>query len=183
MAQVIGMAVHEETAQSHDWQTSTVGESRTAAELNRLPDDYVVFHDFHEHRPNGNRAAFNIDHIVVGPTGVFVIDSTTPAPTTRSSERSRAAKERIKRTVRQALQVREWLRADAPMPALWVHAVVVFADKNVLVDKADDESAWVLPLRMLPGRIREQNRLLTRNDVARFQKTLEQKRALGAAQR
>jgi hypothetical protein len=183
VAQVIGVVVREEAMQPRQSLAGADGGRPTAVELNRLPDDYVVFHDFHEHRPHGNRAASNIDHIVVGPTGVFVIDSTSPAPAAKSSERSRATRDRVKQAVRQALQVREWLQTEAPMPALWVHAVVVFADKNVIVDKADQDSAWVMPLRMLLGRIREQNRLLTHNDVVRFQKTLEQKRALGSTQR
>jgi hypothetical protein len=46
------------------------GEERTEKALARLGSDYTVFHD---RRIPGSRA--NIDHIVVGPTGVFVIET------------------------------------------------------------------------------------------------------------
>jgi hypothetical protein len=162
------------------WLAGAEGECRTAKELDRLPDEYFVFHDFHERRPDGNRAAWNIDHIVVGPTGVFVIDSKNPAASTiRDTEHSRATKDRVKQTVRQTMQVREWLvQAEMPTSTLWVQSVVVFAKKNVYVHATEENHTWVLPLRMLLARIKDQNRYLTRLDVARIQKSLAQKRAL-----
>lgn len=47
------------------------GESRTAAALSALGSDWVVLHD---HRWPGRRLA-NIDHVVIGPAGIFVVDS------------------------------------------------------------------------------------------------------------
>jgi Nuclease-related domain len=53
------------------WRHGAAGERRTARLLDRLTrDDYVVFHDL---AVPGSPA--NVDHLVVGPTGVFVIDS------------------------------------------------------------------------------------------------------------
>ena len=52
------------------------GERYVGAELHRLPGGYHVFHDFcFDHRPGGDATNFNIDHIVVGPTGVFAIET------------------------------------------------------------------------------------------------------------
>jgi len=60
---VIGPAVFEDAA---------MGEASTAQALAALPElDWRVFHDVHW---PGRRYA-NIDHVVVGPGGVFVIDS------------------------------------------------------------------------------------------------------------
>ncbi len=46
------------------------GERITAAALVELPDEYLVHHDLHI---EGSDA--NVDHVVVGPTGVYVIDT------------------------------------------------------------------------------------------------------------
>jgi hypothetical protein len=53
------------------WRRGAAGERRTARLLDRLTRDrYVVFHDL---ALPGSPA--NVDHLVIGPTGVFVIDS------------------------------------------------------------------------------------------------------------
>jgi hypothetical protein len=58
--------------QVHTWRRGAAGERRTARLLDRLTrDGYVVFHDF---AMPGDTSA-NVDHLVIGPIGVFVIDS------------------------------------------------------------------------------------------------------------
>jgi hypothetical protein len=58
--------------QARTWQRGAAGERRTARLLRRLSrDGFVVFHDL---AVPGNTSA-NVDHLVIGPTGVFVIDS------------------------------------------------------------------------------------------------------------
>jgi hypothetical protein len=53
------------------WRRGAAGERRTARLLDRLTrDGYVVFHDL---AVPGSQA--NVDHLVIGPSGVFVIDS------------------------------------------------------------------------------------------------------------
>jgi hypothetical protein len=57
--------------QARTWQRGAHGERRTARLLDRLTGDgYVVFHDLAV--PD---SPANVDHLVIGPTGVFVIDS------------------------------------------------------------------------------------------------------------
>jgi hypothetical protein len=58
--------------QARSWRRGAHGERRTARRLDRLTrDGYVVFHDL---AVPGNTGA-NVDHLVIGPSGVFVIDS------------------------------------------------------------------------------------------------------------
>ncbi len=52
------------------WGIGAKGESLTEEELERLPDGYELLHD---RRIPGSRA--NIDHVVIGPTGVTVVES------------------------------------------------------------------------------------------------------------
>jgi hypothetical protein len=57
--------------QARTWKRGAAGERHTARILDRLTHDgYVVFHDL---AVPGSPA--NVDHLVIGPTGVFVIDS------------------------------------------------------------------------------------------------------------
>src|SRR5215218_6213496 len=58
--------------QARSWQRGVRGERHTARLLDRLTGDgSVVFHDL---AVPGNTSA-NVDHLLIGPTGVFVIDS------------------------------------------------------------------------------------------------------------
>jgi Nuclease-related domain len=57
--------------QARTWQRGATGERHTARLLRRLArDGFVVFHDL---ALPGSDA--NVDHLVIGPSGVFVIDS------------------------------------------------------------------------------------------------------------
>jgi hypothetical protein len=57
--------------QARTWQRGVHGERHTARLLDRLTrDGYVVFHDLAV--PD---SPANVDHLVIGPSGVFVIDS------------------------------------------------------------------------------------------------------------
>jgi hypothetical protein len=57
--------------QARTWRRGAHGERRTARLLDRLTGDgYVVFHDLAV--PD---SPANLDHLVIGPSGVFVIDS------------------------------------------------------------------------------------------------------------
>jgi hypothetical protein len=51
------------------WQSGAFGEQRTSRELSRLGDEWLVLHDLR--RSNGT----NIDHVIVGPPGVYLLDS------------------------------------------------------------------------------------------------------------
>ena len=56
--------------EASNWRAGYAGEALVANRLDDLPEDYYVFHDV-KHRD----LAGNIDHLVVGPTGVFVLET------------------------------------------------------------------------------------------------------------
>ncbi len=56
--------------EAEKWERGAEGERRIAAVLDRLPSDYVVFHDLQ--LPDSKA---NVDHLVIGPTGVWAVDS------------------------------------------------------------------------------------------------------------
>jgi hypothetical protein len=64
------LALSDEPLSTQAWQRGAVGEEIMAKRLKDLPDTWRVLHD---RRIPGSHA--NIDHIAVGPTGVWVIDA------------------------------------------------------------------------------------------------------------
>jgi hypothetical protein len=56
---------------ARNWQRGARGERRTARQLNRLArHGWVMFHDLAIPNSRGN-----VDHLVIGPAGVFLVDS------------------------------------------------------------------------------------------------------------
>ena len=50
------------------WRKGAVGEALVAATLNELPNEFIVVNDV-------SKRFGNIDHMVIGPTGVYVVDT------------------------------------------------------------------------------------------------------------
>ncbi len=64
------LAFSDEPQSTKAWERGALGEEQLARRLTELPDSFRVLHD---RRIRGTRA--NIDHLAVGPTGVWVIDA------------------------------------------------------------------------------------------------------------
>lgn len=177
--------IRDMVQQPERWLTGAEGECRTAKALERLPDDYVVFHDFHVRQLNGNRSLGNVDHIVVGPTGVFVIDTKNHRRTAsvRPAKESSRTRDHMRVVRRQAMQVRSWLKplVLGTSSSVYVQAVVVHVHGRTIVEKTEEEHVWFLPLDMLLSRIKNRSPRLKPADVAAISKTLTQKRALTPA--
>ena len=176
--------IRDAIQQPSNWIAGALGECRTGEELEHLPDDYVVFHDFHLRQPNGDRAPWNVDHIVVGPTGVFVIDSKNcRASSTPPAAKSKRTQEHVRTVQRQAMQVHDWLKSPVPggSSGAFVQGVVVHANGHTYVEKTEEGHVWVLPLRMLRSRIEGRPHRLDLSDVASISKSLMHRRALTPA--
>jgi hypothetical protein len=65
LARVLGIHTDERT-----WRRGANGERATAPWLGRLPEGWYLFHDV----PVGERGT-NIEHVVIGPGGVFTINT------------------------------------------------------------------------------------------------------------
>ncbi|HEX2054138.1 MAG TPA: nuclease-related domain-containing protein [Actinomycetota bacterium] len=82
------------------WRTGAEGERRTARDLERLPPTYEVLHDL---RIPGTKA--NIDHLVIGPSGVFTVE--TKRRSRDLQVRSKAARDFARQAQRQASVISE----------------------------------------------------------------------------
>jgi hypothetical protein len=106
------------------WGKGAQGERMTADVLARLPDGYVTVHDL---PMPGSRA--NIDHLVLGPTGVFTVESKHySAPVVINGKQVRAGgrsgRPLIEQATRQAAAVTAALGVAA-VPIVVVHGAGV----------------------------------------------------------
>jgi hypothetical protein len=104
------------------WSTGAEGERRTAELLAPLSGKgFVIFHD--RRRP-GSRG--NLDHIVIGPTGVFVIDSKKySAKVVIGRDTLTCRGRRLDKVVEGALRQRDALAQVVGDPGL-IHPVLCF---------------------------------------------------------
>jgi hypothetical protein len=107
------------------------GEEKVARILEALPDDYTIIHDLP--CPLGN-----IDHVVIGPHGVFVVETKAHGGkvTTAEGQLVLNGKRPDKDFVGQALGNALWLKrslGEGPGLDVWVEAVLVFS--NAFVEK------------------------------------------------
>lgn len=80
---VYGNSIHEKgKVEGYSWQKGDEGEKIVASHLNTLPRDYFVYNDVQLPGKGGN-----IDHIVIGPTGIFVIETKNYSGTYRIKDK------------------------------------------------------------------------------------------------
>jgi hypothetical protein len=111
------------------------GEERVASELSRMPDAFEVFHGV---PLTGQRkgGAGDIDHVVIGPTGVFVVETKNWSGAIRvqggrimlgAIKPSRSPAEQARKSGR---QLERFLREAAGVP-ITVQPVLCFAGNNL----------------------------------------------------
>lgn len=147
------------------WLTGAEGEEATAVELARLPHTWTVLHDI----TVGSRGA-NLDHVVIGPAGVFVINTKhRPNADVAVSDAVRvnghhtnyiAAGEREATVVAQRLG--DALRRPVP-----VMPVLLFVGHRTLTDKGGTRPVQVGPLDAIVDWLLAQPQRLNADDVDR----------------
>lgn len=112
------------------WEEGAEGERKTAQQLSKLPPGWRVWHDL-----NGPRG--NIDHLVVGRGGVFVLDTKNwtdrslsfergvPVSTSRRRPTRRFRDDRLPGTMLARSAAQSAPLAKALGRRVWVQAVVV----------------------------------------------------------
>jgi len=72
------LALTNEPVRTRVWAQGAQGERAVAAKLDELSSDQAIaLHDRRMLRPDGRASNANIDHLVVTPTGVWVVDAKT----------------------------------------------------------------------------------------------------------
>lgn len=128
------------------------GEIKLARALKALPDTYIVFHDFHPVSESGDRARWNVDHIVVGPTGVFVLDAKNwSRPWVPSAARSQHTRKAVNQAQANARDLKARLArwSGGELGNLFVVPIVVFTQDNAHTDRLTEGFVRTIPLGLL----------------------------------
>lgn len=129
------------------------GEILVHQALKALPDEFIVFHDFHPvDLTTGKAVRWNVDHIVVGPTGVFVIDAKYYGrPQVLCAAKSSFTRANAKQVQRNALELKDrlarWSRGD--LAGLFVVPVVVYTQPDAHLERLREGAVRTIPLRLL----------------------------------
>ncbi|MBT9258160.1 MAG: NERD domain-containing protein [Clostridiales bacterium] len=146
------------------------GEERVAKALSSLPDGYVVFHDVL--CPVGN-----IDHIVVGPAGVFLIEAKShrgEITVSPEGELLRDGRPFEKNVLSQVWRETRWLKETLESHLgrrVYVHPFLVFSHGLVKVHGAV-RGVMVLPADRVVGVIEERPERLTEKEISEMEKVL-----------
>lgn len=152
------------------------GELLVAQVLEELrPDGYRVLHDMQAH-------GFNVDHVIVGPAGVFAIETKTlkkprrGSPTIVYDGKTLAFpnKSSSNSAIHQAADEARWLsglieqRTGKKFP---VHAVVIYVDWYVK-ENISNPAVWVLNQKLFQGKLKNMPQTLPNDDISLISATL-----------
>lgn len=133
------------------------GELQVHQVLKSLPDEFIVFHDFHPvDLATGRPAKWNVDHIVVGPTGVFVIDAKNYKHAfVQSADKNGFTRSNVKQAQRNALELKtrlaRWSRDE--LARLFVVPVVAYTQPEARLERLREGAVRTIPLRLLVNEV------------------------------
>jgi hypothetical protein len=142
------------------WARGAEGESKTAAVLARLPEDCIVIHDFHPIGADGLASKWNLDHIVVSPRGVFIIDTKNyRSRVVRPARKSSFTKKNVAQAQRSALEMKNKLKvwSAGALADVFVVPVVVYVLDGAFIEQTREGLVHVIPLKWLEGEIAERH--------------------------
>ena len=106
-----------------NWGKGILGEEMVVETLTPLDNSYVLINDVLLPEGKGN-----IDHILVGPTGIFVIE-------TKNYRWPYSTRFPIRQVIRNAVSLRYFLKDQIQLD-IFVHALLVFADSNATMSQS-----------------------------------------------
>ena len=131
------------------WRMGALGECEVAAELDRLSDKFTVFN-------NVNTTRGNLDHVVVGPTGLFVLETknwtgtiaaTDDGELTKNGKPATAA--HVRNCLSRAMTLLEQIVTLTRLEGLRFRAVMVFPKAHVDASYGSTRSAHCVRLNKL----------------------------------
>ncbi|HHY66467.1 MAG TPA: NERD domain-containing protein [Alicyclobacillus sp.] len=146
------------------------GEEKAGTLLSGLPDEYLVFHDIS--CPVGN-----IDHVVLGPTGIFIVETKSHSGTITASAEGkllRNGKPLEKDVVKQVWQQVSWLKKTLKSrleDTVFIHPLLVFVNGFVQV-RNPVKGITVIPGKWLVETITNKKNRLAAQKFDRIQRVL-----------
>ena len=123
------------------WNKGIIGESIVADYLNQLPKHYFIFNEVKFPGSYGN-----LDHIIIGPNGIFVIETKNYKGFYivkdkewfyKSSKYTKKARSQPgKQVLRNAMSLRNFLvDNNVHMDGLWIDSIVTLLNNNFKIEK------------------------------------------------
>ena len=148
------MEMYHAMRDSKNWARGASGEEQVGAVLATLSDDYVVFNDYHPTGADGKALPWNVDHIVVGPTGVFVIETKNyHIRKVRPAAKDTYTRKNVKQTQRNAMEFKNAFKtwSGHQLDDLFVKPLLVYTQEGAFVEKPFENPVKVIPLKWLAG--------------------------------
>jgi len=146
------------------WGTGAEGEEHVGRLLNKLRKaGWLVMHDLEI-----SHTGRNVDHLAIGPTGVFVIETKKLSGEVRvngpSIKVNGYSQDYVENLKEQARLVHELLNQRLEWDNLWVQGLLVFVEPELKV-KAQPGVVWVVTDEELLPTLRNWDRRLTQNQM------------------
>ncbi|MCG2807597.1 MAG: NERD domain-containing protein, partial [Coriobacteriia bacterium] len=142
--------------EGRNWVKGASGEYRVHKALCELPDEYIVFHDYHPRGRDGRPVVWNVDHIVVGPSGVFVLDAKNYSDKAVSAAaHGNYSAKNVAQVQRNALELKNKLGlwSGGELAGVFVVPVVVYTQDGARLANLREGVVRTLPLRLLKHEI------------------------------
>ncbi|MHB9004185.1 MAG: nuclease-related domain-containing protein [Coriobacteriia bacterium] len=141
---------------SRRWLQGAEGEAATGAVLAKLPDTYVVFNDYNPQDSEGNPVDWNLDHVVIGPTGVFVVETKNyryrrVEPAAKSPFTCKNVKQTDGNSIAFKRSLITW--SGGAMQNQFVQPLLVYVQPKAFIEQVQEGRVKVIPLKWLEGDI------------------------------
>ena len=150
------------------WNKGIIGESIVSNYLNQLPEEYVIYNDVKFPGSYGN-----LDHIVIGPKGIFVIETKNykgffiikDKEWFYKSDKAikRAKGNPGKQVLANAMSLRRFLVNNGiEMDRVWIQSIVTLVNKNFKIEEKTRHYKVLYP-ENIPKFIQNSNRYIDNN--------------------
>lgn len=144
------------------WNKGIVGEKTVARYLNQLPENYFIFNDVKFPGSYGN-----LDHVVIGPNGIFVIETKNYGGfyIVKDDEWyykngkyvKKARSQPGTQVMRNAMSLKNFLvNNNIKMNGVWIDPIVTLVNKNFEIDEKPEYYKVLYP-SAIPKYIKNQN--------------------------
>ncbi|QRN96845.1 NERD domain-containing protein [Archangium violaceum] len=144
------------------WGKGADGEEHVGELLNQLqPLGWTVIHDL-----KISSSGANVDHLVIGPPGVFVIDTKFVSGNVWVGGSNVMvggfSKDYVEKLEAQAMRVREKLCNATGWGSLWVQGLLVFVEPNLTVKEQPNNVVVLSDDELVPGLLQQPPKLSPR---------------------
>lgn len=169
---------HQSDKKRNSWIKGIEGENKVLDQLNTLPKNYFVFHDVTLPQGKGN-----IDHIVIGPTGLFVIETKNYSGNYRiegnqwyylkNHKYNEIKKDPGKQLIRNIIDLKSFLESKGIKKSkVYANGIIALVQNNYSIMREPDNYKILTPI-MIPEYMLNHHRKENRKTLAKIAEEIE----------